>query len=161
MPKWKIRNLSLKANSSEKRLWLRLSEYLMRWHWVINHCIIFIITCLYCGQLLVMGWNMVICYTKGVDYVSVWSRELTVTDLCFIFLKTRYEVAPRSDSEESGSEFEEEVSDFLQFKWMLLNRIYSTSRWDQLWMYTHTHTKYIKIQQGAVDECTLVMLWFS
>lgn len=27
-------------------------------------------------------------------------------------IKNRYEVAPRSDSEESGSEFEEEVSDF-------------------------------------------------
>lgn len=28
-------------------------------------------------------------------------------------LKIRYEVAPRSDSEESGSEYEEEVSDLI------------------------------------------------
>lgn len=41
------------------------------------------------------------------------SRNLSVTNLYFILLKTRYEVAPRSDSEESSSEFEEEVSDSL------------------------------------------------
>lgn len=35
--------------------------------------------------------------------------------LCFAVasFENRYEVAPRSDSEESGSEFEEEVEDFL------------------------------------------------
>lgn len=38
-------------------------------------------------------------------------------------MKTRYEVAPRSDSEESGSEFEEEVSDLTV---TLINRL---SQW--------------------------------
>lgn len=45
--------------------------------------------------------------------VTVYSIVLVFLFLAFLSLKTRYEVAPRSDSEESGSEFEEEVSDFL------------------------------------------------
>lgn len=42
--------------------------------------------------------------------------------MCSSLEKNRYEVAPRSDSEESGSEFEEEVSD------LTMTRITSAKR---------------------------------
>ena len=52
---------------------------------------------------------------EGVQCFDLWWTENKYKHcaFCFPHLWHRYEVAPRSDSEESGSEFEEEVSDFL------------------------------------------------
>ena len=64
---------------------------------------------------------------KGVHCFDLWQTERKYKHCAFCFppLWNRYEVAPRSDSEESGSEFEEEVSDFLINKlpqWLILNQ---------------------------------------
>lgn len=93
---------------------------------------------------------------------------------------TRYEVAPRSDSEESGSEFEEEVCDFLINelpRWRSLNQPHSPAvvqiiqmviKWDlvhisvrltQHVQYIHTLKTHIKLHQGAVVVCTSVALF--
>lgn len=106
----------------------------------------------------------------------MFDRAYCNCNLYFIFLKTRYEVAPRSDSEESGSEFEEEVSDslfnelsqvedlrsaFLSCKSLNHENVIKCNLEHLSFrptLYVHTHTKHIRIQQGAVNECTSVML---
>lgn len=67
---------------------------------VSSHLMLQLVNCAVVAQRVVLMWDI-------NTYTAI--KKLYFV-LFFSALETRYEVAPRSDSEESGSEFEEEVS---------------------------------------------------